>query len=98
LKEKHFRIKTDTLGPYENSKEVELVVTKKTDVVDEGTKSQKKVESVDYEEATVTPDQEGKMKDLNFYVDDKDHAELKKLVDEEEGFKSGGLAYLLGED
>jgi len=93
-----FRIKTDTLGPYENSKEVELVVTKKTDVVDEGTKSQKKVESVDYEEATVTPDQEGKMKDLNFYVDDKDHAELKKLVDEEEGFKSGGLAYLLGED
>jgi hypothetical protein len=92
-----FRIKTDTLGPYENSKEVELVVTKKTDVVDEGTKSQKKVESIDYEEATVTPDQEGKMKDLNFYVDDKDHAELKKLVDEEEGFKSGGLAYLLGE-
>jgi hypothetical protein len=37
------------------------------------------------------------MKDVDFYVDETDHKELKKIVDEEKGFKSGGLAYLLGE-
>ncbi len=38
------------------------------------------------------------MKDVDFYVDEADHKELKKIVDEEKNkFKSGGLAYMLGE-
>jgi hypothetical protein len=38
------------------------------------------------------------MKDVDFYVDEADHKELQKIVDEEKNkFKSGGLAYMLGE-
>jgi hypothetical protein len=61
-------------------------------------KLKKQVEVTDYEEATVRPDAEGKMKDVDFYVDETDHKELQKIVDEEKSkFKSGGLAYMLGE-
>ena len=67
------------------------------EVKDEGLETQKVVTVTDYEEATVRPDAEFKMKDVDFYVDETDHKELKKIVDEEKGFKSGGLAYLLGE-
>jgi hypothetical protein len=90
-------IKAEGKTPYEGGKEIQLSLNKTTDVVDEGKKTQKQVSKVEYEEATVRPDPEGKMKDVDFYVDETDHAELKRIVDEEKGFKSGGLAYMLGE-
>jgi len=67
-------------------------------------------EGDEYIEVTVTPDMDGKMKDMVEYVDEADHLEFKKIADElhEEGFyypldageklkASGGLAYALGE-
>ena len=90
-------IRAEGKTPYEGGKEIQLSLNKTTDVVDEGKKTQKQVSKVEYEEATVRPDPEGKMKDVDFYVDKTDHAELKRIVDEEKGFKSGGLAYMLGE-
>ena len=90
-------IRAEGKTPYEGGKEIQLSLNKTTDVVDEGKKTQKQVSKVEYEEATVRPDPEGKMKDVDFYVDETDHAELKRIVDEEKGFKSGGLAYMLGE-
>jgi hypothetical protein len=68
------------------------------EIKDEGLETQKTFTVTDYEEATVRPDAEGKMKDVDFYVDEADHKELQKIVDEEKNkFKSGGLAYMLGE-
>ena len=68
------------------------------EIKDEGLETQKSFTVTDYEEATVRPDAEGKMKDVDFYVDEADHKELQKIVDEEKNkFKSGGLAYMLGE-
>jgi len=62
----------------------------------------------EYFEGTVRPDMDGKMKDIDEFVDDVDHLELKKIADEAveleelatgQVFKkaSGGLAYMLGE-
>ena len=36
----------------------------------------------EYIEGTVRPDRDGKMKDVDFYIDDADHLELKKIADE----------------
>ena len=72
-------------------------------IKDEGLETQKMVEEPDeFFEATVRPDPDGKMKDVDFYIDDADHLELKEIADEinkEVIIKkaSGGLAYALGE-
>ena len=59
----------------------------------------------EYTEATVRPDYEGKMKDMEEFIDDADHLELKKIADESlikkaEGGRAslskGGLAHVLG--
>ena len=93
-----FRIRAEGKSAHEGGKEIELMYSKMDEVKDEGLETQKAVTVTDYEEATVRPDAEGKMKDVDFYVDETDHKELKKIVDEEKGkFKSGGLAYMLGE-
>jgi hypothetical protein len=62
----------------------------------------------EYYEATVRPDDEGKMKNMIEEIDEIDHLDLKKVAEEDigwmEGFKkskqgkaSGGLAHMLGE-
>ena len=62
----------------------------------------------EYFEATVRPDDEGKLKEMEEIIDEVDHLDLKKVADEDigwmEGFKkskqgkaSGGLAHMLGE-
>lgn len=92
-----FRIKAEGKSPYEGGKEVELEYRKTVDVADEGTSGQREIVDEVYEEATVRPDMEGKMKDVEFEVDEIDHANLRKIVEDEiEGFADGGLAYLLG--
>jgi len=93
-----FRIRAEGKSAHEGGKEIELMYSKMDEVKDEGLETQKAIKVTDYEEATVRPDAEGKMKDVDFYVDETDHKELQKIVDEEKGkFKSGGLAYMLGE-
>ena len=69
-------------------------------------------EGDEYFEGTVRPDMDGKMKDVDEFIEEGDHLDLKKIADElhEEGFyypldageklkgkASGGLAYALGE-
>ena len=52
-------------------------------VKDEGLETQKTFQEPDeYIEGTVRPDRDGKMKDVDFYIDDADHLELKKIADE----------------
>ena len=52
----------------------------------------------EYFEATVRPDAEGKMKDMEEFIDDADHLDLKEIADEIYIKKaSGGVAHLLGE-
>jgi len=64
----------------------------------------------EYVEYTAKPDMDGKMKDVEEYIDDMDHLELKKIADEANELEdvatgdifrktkaSGGLAYALGE-
>jgi hypothetical protein len=93
-----FRIRTQNVGPYEGSKEIELMYSKTDEVKDAGMETQKSYKVEDYEEATVRPDSDGKLKDVELYVEDKDHKQLEKFVEEEKKkFKSGGLAYMLGE-
>jgi hypothetical protein len=93
-----FRIRAEGKSAQEGGKEIELMYSKMDEVKDEGLETQKAIKVTDYEEATVRPDAEGKMKDVDFYVDETDHKELQKIVDEEKSkFKSGGLAYMLGE-
>ena len=64
--------------------EIEMSVTKgKIHVKDEGLETQKAFQEDDlFEEVQVRPDRDGKMKDVDFYVDDADHLELKKIADE----------------
>ena len=59
----------------------------------------------DYFEATVRPDREGKLKDMEEFIDEADHLDLKKIADESlikkaEGgrvsLSKGGLAHVLG--
>jgi hypothetical protein len=70
-------------------------------------------EGDEYIEGTVRPDNEGKMKDFEEWVDDVDHLDLKKIADEigdvyyedvnitgklkRSNKASGGLAQMLGE-
>ena len=52
-------------------------------VKDEGLETQKTFQEPDeYLEGTVRPDIDGKMKDVDFHIDDADHIELKKIADE----------------
>ena len=55
----------------------------------------------EYFEGTVTPDMDGKMKDVVEEIDEMDHLELKKIADEAKDLlkikkASGGLAHMLG--
>jgi hypothetical protein len=93
-----FRIRAEGKSAQEGGKEIDIMYSQMDEIKDEGLETQKSFTVTDYEEATVRPDAEGKMKDVDFYVDEADHKELKKIVDEEKNkFKSGGLAYMLGE-
>ena len=93
-----FRIRAEGKSAQEGGKEIDLMYSQMEEIKDEGLETQKTFTVTDYEEATVRPDAEGKMKDVDFYVDEADHKELQKIVDEEKNkFKSGGLAYMLGE-
>jgi len=89
--------------------EIEMSITKgKTQVTDEGLKTQKSFKEADeFQEASVMPDRDGKMKDVDFYVDDADHLKFEEIANEAKDlFKvkkaSGGLAsydnYLPGID
>jgi len=89
--------------------EIEMSVTKgKTQVTDEGLKTQKSFKEADeFQEVSVMPDRDGKMKDVDFYVDDKYHLEFEEIANEAKDlFKvkkaEGGLAsydnYLPGID
>jgi len=58
----------------------------------------------EYAEYTAKPDMDGKLKDVDEYIDDMDHLELQKIADEIDTLMikktkkaSGGLAYALGE-
>ena len=64
--------------------EIEMSVTKgKTQVTDEGLKTQKSFKEADeFEEVSVTPDRDGKMKDAEFYVDDADHLKFEEIANE----------------
>jgi hypothetical protein len=93
-----FRIRAEGKSAQEGGKEIDLMYSQMDEIKDEGLETQKTFTVTDYEEATVRPDAEGKMKDVDFYVDEADHKELQKIVDGEKNkFKSGGLAYMLGE-
>jgi hypothetical protein len=93
-----FRIRAEGKSAQEGGKEIDLMYSQMDEIKDEGLETQKSFTVTDYEEATVRPDAEGKMKDVDFYVDEADHKELQKIVDKEKNkFKSGGLAYMLGE-
>jgi hypothetical protein len=91
-----FRIKAEGVSPYEGGKEIELMYSKTEEVKDLGLETQKSFNVTDYEEVTVRPDPDGKMKDVEFYVDENDHNKLKKIVEDETSEK-GGLGYLIGE-
>jgi len=83
--------------------EIEMSVTKgKTQVTDEGLGTQKSFREADeFEEVSVTPDMDGKMKDAEFYVDDSDHLQFEEIANELDMIRtkkaSGGLASMLGE-
>ena len=92
--------------------EIEMEIRPGEDIVKQGGKGDdagKVIQSPDeYFEATVKPDRDGKLKDVDEYIDEIDHLELKQIAEEDigwkEGFKpskqgkaSGGLAYALGE-
>ena len=71
----------------------------------EPTKSKKAIKTADeYVEYTAKPDMDGKLKDVEEYIDDMDHLELKEIADEIDTLvikktkkASGGLAHMLGE-
>ena len=64
-------------------------------------------EGDEYFEGTVRPDRDGKMKDIEEFIEEVDHLELKKIADEIDTLEiqgadrfskaSGGVAHLLGE-
>jgi hypothetical protein len=64
--------------------EIHMSITKgKTQVTDEGLKTQKSFKEADeFEEISVTPDMDGKMKDADFYVDDQYHLEFEEIANE----------------
>jgi len=76
-----------------------------TIVKDEGLETAKIIQGSDeYAEYTAKPDMDGKLKDVEEYIDDMDHLELKEIADEIDTLiikktkkASGGLAHMLGE-
>ena len=84
-------------------REVEMEINRgQMQVKDEGLETQKSFQEPDeYFEGTVRPDMDGKMKDIEEFVDDADHLDLKKIADEIKDIypkkASGGLAHMLGE-
>ena len=64
--------------------EIEMSVTKgKTQVTDEGLKTQKSFKEADeFQEASVMPDRDGKLKDVDFYVDDAEHLKFEEIANE----------------
>ena len=98
------------------SQEVHIEITPGEDIVKQGgvgDDAGKVIKAPDeYFEGTVRPDMDGKMKDIEEFVEEADHLDLKKIADElhEDDFyypldageklkgkASGGLAYMLGE-
>ena len=95
------------------SQEVHIEITPGEVVTkDEGLETAKTIQGPDeYFEGTVRPDMDGKMKDIEEFVEEADHLDLKKIADEvtdlpslESHFgtfrtkkASGGLAHMLGE-
>ena len=83
------------------NKEVGFEIKRGEDIVKKGgagDDASKVVKADDeYFEATVRPDAEGKMKDMEEFIDDVDHLDLKKIADEAFIKKAeGGLAHVLG--
>ena len=80
-------------------KEVEMEIQKGgTSVKDEGLETAKIVKEPDeIIEATARPDMDGKMKDVDFFIDDADHLDLKKIADEAIIKKASGGRVPLGE-
>ena len=83
------------------NKEVGFEIKRGEDIVKKGgagDDASKVVKAEDeYFEATVRPDAEGKMKDMEEFIDDVDHLDLKKIADEAFIKKAeGGLAHVLG--
>ena len=83
-------------------REVEMDITKGGYVKNKKGKMVK--EGDEYVEYTARPDMDGKMKDVDEYIDDMDHLDLKEIADEVDTLiikktkkASGGLAYMLGE-
>ena len=84
------------------SREVGFDISKGEDIVKQGGKGDDAGKVIkgedDYFEATVRPDGDGKMKDMEEFIDDADHLDLKEIADEIYIKKaSGGVAHLLGE-
>jgi hypothetical protein len=87
------------------SQEVHMEITKGGYVKNKKGKMVK--EGDEYFEGTVRPDMDGKMKDIEEFVEEADHLDLKKIADEIDTLEipgydrfskaSGGLAYMLGE-
>ena len=87
------------------SQEVHIEITPGEDIVKQGGVGDDAGKVIkapnEYFEGTVRPDMDGKMKDIEEFVDDADHLDLKKIADEIDTLvikkASGGLAYMLGE-
>ena len=79
--------------------EIEMEITKGGYVKNKAGKMVK--EGDEYLDYTATPDMDGKLKDVDEFVDEVDHLELQKIADEVDTLiikkASGGLAYLIGE-
>ena len=90
------------------SQEVHIEITPGEDIVKQGgvgDDAGKVIKAPDeYFEGTVRPDMDGKMKDIEEFVEEADHLDLKRIADEVDTLiikktkkASGGLAGLLGE-
>ena len=86
------------------SREVGFDINKGENIVKQGGKGDDAGKVIqtddDYFEATVRPDSEGKMKDMEEFISVEDHLELKKIADEAKDITikkaEGGLAHVLG--
>ena len=86
------------------SREVGFDINKGENIVKQGGKGDDAGKVIqtddDYFEATVRPDSEGKMKDMEEFISVEDHLDLKKIADEAKDITikkaSGGLAHVLG--
>ena len=86
------------------SREVGFDINKGENIVKQGGKGDDAGKVIqtddDYFEATVRPDSEGKMKDMEEFISVEDHLDLKKIADEAKDITikkaEGGLAHVLG--